>query len=269
MAAPLQPVEFSSKETVAGADITLTGWWTKTSRSGKHPAVIVLHGCGGLYSTRKGHESELTERHQAMAGLLNQAGYQVLLPDSFTARGVRSLCSSRIKERDITPDVRRQDVLAALHWLAQQPEVDASRIALLGWSNGGATTLDSMDASKADSPSPQLKAAVAFYPGCSPYQHASRYKLDKPLLILTGASDDWTPAAPCVALASRLQPAPIRTVVYPDSYHDFDAPNQPVHVRKDVPNGTHPGAGVTTGSNPVAREQAYQEMLSFLRQYLQ
>jgi len=33
-----------------------------------------------------------------------------------------------------------------------------------------------------------------------------------------------------------------------------------------VPNGVKPGQGVTTGSNPAARKQAYAELVEFLRQ---
>jgi hypothetical protein len=39
----------------------------------------------------------------------------------------------------------------------------------------------------------------------------------------------------------------------------------PLRVRKDVPNGVNPGKGVTVGSNSVAREKAYAEVVEFLR----
>lgn len=48
----------------------------------------------------------------------------------------------------------------------------------------------------------------------------------------------------------------------------IDAPGLPVRTRRDVPNGAHPGAGVTTGGNPEAREAAYREMLEFLEKTL-
>ena len=85
------------------------------------------------------------------------------------------------------------------------------------------------------------------------------------LTILMGERDDWTPAAPCIALEHDKSPTmPIRLKLYPDSYHDFDAPDMRLRVRHDVPNGIHPGEGVTVGSNPAARTAAYQEMLAFL-----
>ena len=114
---------------------------------------------------------------------------------------------------------------------------------------------------------------MAFYPGCQGYLKARpAYRLASPLLILIGAEDDWTPAAPCLSLekmlSSTTKSIPIKVSVFADSYHDFDAPDLPIRKRMDVPNGVHPGQGVTTGSNPEARELAYKEMLQFLQQQL-
>jgi dienelactone hydrolase len=79
-----------------------------------------------------------------------------------------------------------------------------------------------------------------------------------------GAEDDWAPVAPCTALTEKAQGAPIKLNVYPDSYHAFDAPGMPQHVRLDVPNPQHPGQGVTSGTNPEAKVAAYHDMFNFL-----
>ncbi|MEJ1977810.1 MAG: hypothetical protein WDN49_18580 [Acetobacteraceae bacterium] len=42
-----------------------------------------------------------------------------------------------------------------------------------------------------------------------------------------GDSDDWTPAAPCHALAEKA-PGKITFVAYPGAYHEFDVPDSPV-----------------------------------------
>jgi dienelactone hydrolase len=95
------------------------------------------------------------------------------------------------------------------------------------------------------------------------------YRPNAPLLLLIGEKDDWTPAKPCVELSEKTRVQypgdTFELRIYPDSYHDFDAPNTPLRVRKDVPNGVNPGEGVTVGSNAVAREKAYAEMKEFLR----
>lgn len=269
-----RPITFDSQDRHAdGTSVVVSGWWLPSQVAGKRATVIALHGCGGLYRTRPHGTTDLTARHAAMTTLLHEAGYHVLLPDSFTTRGKRSICTEKINARDITTAHRRADVLGALTWLAAQADVDPGRIALLGWSHGGSTVLSSIQASRPEvaSHAVQPKVAVAFYPGCQasltsrvPYRHAV------PLLILMGEDDDWTPAASCVALEkkSRAQGDSMTLNLYANSYHDFDSPGAALRVRNDIPNGVRPGEGVTTGENTVARAAAYQAMLMFLADQL-
>lgn len=263
-------VAFDSLDMQDGKPVSLFGWWIRSGQEGKRPAIVVLHGCGGLYSSRPG-EQKFTARHAAMADLLHGAGYHVLFPDSFTPRGKRAICTEKLGVRDLNSANRRRDVLGALDWLAKQPGVDASRIALLGWSHGGSTVLSSINTElrEVSRQGVPTRAAVAFYPGCSAYNRIA-YRNDTPLLVLMGEKDDWTPPQPCIELAQRMESlgAPFTLRLYADSYHDFDAPGLPVRVRRDVPNGVHPGKGVTTGGNPQAREAAYREMLEFLAKTL-
>ncbi len=267
-----EKISFPSLDIQNGQPVQLDAFWFRASgNTANAPAIIALHGCGGLYSTRKGHEQELNARHHNMARLLQENGYHVLMPDSFRPRGTNSICSSTYKNRDISTNNRRLDVQAALQWLGRQTNVDAKNIGLLGWSNGGSTTLNALNTAHKAAGKDDLypKAAVAFYPGCQGYLKARpAYRLSSPLLILIGAEDDWTPAAPCVRFGQMLDPSPVKVSVFADSYHDFDAPDLPVRKRMDVPNGVHPGQGVTTGSNPAAKELAYKEMLLFLQQQL-
>jgi dienelactone hydrolase len=264
-------VEFDSLEQSGGRPIRLFGWFfaAKTDASAKGPAVIALHGCGGLY----GRDKDLNSRHRAMAELLQQEGYHALFPDSFKPRGKESLCSEKIGTRDLTSANRRLDVLGTLNWIVTRPEVDGGRVALLGWSHGGTTVLSANNRQFPEVAGHEIKprAAIAFYPGCTAYLNArGGYRPNAPLLLLIGEKDDWTPPKPCIALHEKVRkqyPDDIFELrVYPDSYHDFDAPNARLRVRKDVPNGVRPGQGVTVGSNPAARKQAYAEILEFLRQ---
>jgi len=240
----------------------VSGWWLIAPHEGKRPAVIALHGCGGLYA----RNGALLARHSAMAQLLNGHGYHVLFPDSFTARGIRELCTLPRQERALRAADRGADIHASVEWAAARAEVDAARIVVLGWSHGGSAVLAALNHKLGPQPL-QARAAIAFYPGCSP--HARRpgtYLPVAPLLILIGALDDWTPPAPCVEL-SRWTPK-VMVRVYPDSHHGFDDPSSRVRVRTDVPNDLRPGAGVTVGSNPAARKAAYDEMLRFLEREL-
>ena len=81
---------------------------------------------------------------------------------------------------------------------------------------------------------------------------------------------DWTPAQPCVELgrAVAARGADFDVTTYPGSYHAFDSPTGKVMHRADVPNGVHPGEGVTVGPNPAARAAANIRVRAFLRDRL-
>ena len=171
---------------------------------------------------------------------------------------------------------RRRDALGALAWLAQQPGVDAQRLALMGWSNGGSAVLAATNRQQAEVAiaTPSARAAVAFYPGCDADLRAG-YSPSAALQLLVGEADDWTPAAACEALVRNTAAATTTTAgpaavpapqisVYPGAYHGFDG-QTPVALRSDVPNGVHPGAGVHVGGQPEARAASRSQMLEFLR----
>ena len=69
------------------------------------PAVIGLHGCNGLYV-----RGELNARERGLADLLRGRGFHVLLPDSFTPRGLRELCTTPLAQRTLRAADRRADI---------------------------------------------------------------------------------------------------------------------------------------------------------------
>ena len=281
-------VQVPSLDRVDGQALLLSGLWFPVApgampgASGPRPALVLLHGCGGAFD----RQGRLSLRLRDYSALLNGQGWSVLVLDSFGARGTTQICTQKYGTRAITMTQRRRDALGALAWLAQQPGVNASRLALLGWSNGGSAVLAATNrqrpevASAATSP----RAAVAFYPGCEADLRAG-YAPSAALLLLVGEADDWTPAAPCEALVRSTAvstsattaasaaagpaavPAP-QISVFPGAYHGFDGLT-PVVLRSDVPNGVHPGAGVHIGGQPEARAASKAQLLDFLRTALQ
>ncbi len=227
-----------------------------------HPAVVALHGCGGLYR-RDGHTLEA--RYPDYVDRLHALGYHVLLPDSFGSRGMPSVCTQRYGTRSISVADRRADVLDAVAWLRGQPRVDADRIALMGWSNGATTALSTMD-SHQQPPAPPLAAVVLFYPGCGKLQAAD--PAAPAVLMQLGGADDWTPPEPCARLAKRWQAAGRDVVldVYPGAYHGFDS-DKPVRFRADIPNGKD-GRGVHQGGNPAAASASAARLAEFLTRRL-
>lgn len=254
-------------------------WWPATAQ-GPQPVVLALHGCGGLYA--KG--GALSERYWDTAQRLHDQGYAVLLPDSFGSRGLREICQSRYRDRTVDVALRAQDARAALRWLATQPQVDAQRVAVLGWSNGGSTTLALLE-QRRRSPAAneaRLAGAAVFYPGCAQSLKQRAPLPPVPVLMQLGALDDWTPPQPCVELAQRwtadgaghdgaapeasAAPADITVHVYEGSYHGFDG-KSPVRLRADVPNGVS-SQGVHVGGNPQARESSLAALDAFLARVL-
>jgi dienelactone hydrolase len=226
------------------------------------PAIVALHGCGGLYATLGPRQGQPNARHDGMARLLNQQGYSVLFPDSFSTRGQASICTQKIRDRQIRQAQRRDDVTGALTWLANQPWVDAEKMAVIGWSHGGSAVLAAVDANDpmVSARPVQPSLAIAFYPGCSEALR-SHYRPIAPLHLLLAELDDWTPAAPCIELARRVN---AQVELFPDSHHDFDSPVGAVKHRPEVPNGANPGKGVHAGRNPVTGPQAWQRVVDYL-----
>jgi len=264
-----------------GVPLRITGLLLRPANSGgsRRPAVVALHGCGGMYRTSPSRRDDLSSRHRAMAELLTGEGYIVLFPDSFRPRGQDEICTVENRLRTITQAQRRLDAQGALAYLQARSDVAPERVVSLGWSHGGSTVLAALNArasavtawTKGDSPPPYFRAGVAFYPGCvESLRGRGGYAIAAPLTIFVGGADDWTAPRPCIELAEGLAAAgePVTITVYPDTYHGFDGPPSQGRLRLDVPNGVNPGKGVTVATNPAARDDAYARLRAFLRAQL-
>jgi len=94
---------------------------------------------------------------------------------------------------------RVPDAYGALRLLAAHPRIDPRRIALMGFSHGGALTMLASTAWAKDTYAagglPSFRAFFPFYPNCNP-SFPERSRVSAPVRIHTGAADDWTPAKP-------------------------------------------------------------------------
>ena len=118
------------KTSLTGEPVNITGLLflpASATEKDKVPAIILVLGSGGIY--------------EAMLDFwpkqFNGAGYAVLALDSFGPRGVKSTAEDQ-SQVPFAADVA--DAFSALKLMASHPRIDASRIAIMGFSRGGIAT---------------------------------------------------------------------------------------------------------------------------------
>ena len=170
---------------------------------GKFPAVVLLHGSGGLLLAT-GDLFRETAR-----GLVQQ-GYVVLIPHYFETTGH---VVGMPFERDDIP-AYLVSVHDAIEFAADNPAVDSERIGLIGLSMG--SYLAFYRAAK----DPRIKAVVSVS-GSLPVESKSQFP---PVLILQGAKDKSFPASRLKEFQAKLSASntPYVTHVYRHAGHNFD-----------------------------------------------
>jgi len=266
-AALAQPVKLQIAS-LAEPPTPLDAYLFKPRVDGRHPAVVLMHGCGGLLTSTGRMNSRQADWTARLVGL----GYVVLAVDSFSPRGIDRMCSQQRFRLAVYLE-RPKDAYGALRYLQAQPYVRPDRIALIGWSQGGGVVLlsvreDSLGRPR-DLPHGDFRAAVAFYPAsCRDGAHRVPWKGTLPLLVLIGEQDNWTPTGPCKEFVARAaaRGSDVRIHVYPGAYHDFDWPGLPVRARPE--NRTASGVVPTVGMDPAARADALARVPEFLAKHL-
>ncbi|MCY1060757.1 dienelactone hydrolase family protein [Nannocystis sp. SCPEA4] len=169
--------------------------WSKPV--GARPAMMVLHGSGGLLKDGKSNNGPCSDQMESQFSTWSQRlaelGYTVLLPSSYSARG---FCDKHTQadKMPATFDANTEQILgriydldAASRYLCDLPEVDCDRMGLLGFSQGGTMTMiglhwqvehalqyfrdnkaGTVDIEVPDiKPGrPEFKVGIAYYPGC-------------------------------------------------------------------------------------------------------
>jgi len=247
---------------------TLDGYLFLPAGSGKHPALVFLHGCDGMFNRSTGL---IGRRERDWAAELTPRGYIVLTVDSFGPRNHGEMCSQQSFDRELY--LRRpRDAYGALLFLQAQPYVRADRVGVIGWSQGGGAVLYAIRAQSIGRPVqlPQgnFRAAVAFYPGSCDERRQQGWTSPIPLLVLIGAEDVWTPLAPCKTFLDGAigRGARIEMQIYPGAYHGFDRANSP---RRELPEyRTAAGVVPIVGTEPAARQDALSRVPDFLGRFL-
>jgi dienelactone hydrolase len=256
------PVKFSN--VTPGAPQEIVGTLVRPAGEGPFPAVVQLHGCAGLEA-----------QSYRWARWLADHGYVALVVDSFGPRKVQGDCRTGPDEPPVT--ARFDDAIGGLRYLQSQPYVLHDRIAAVGWSQGGVYAMavingPSLERAKrrgVELPAVGFAAGIGVYPGgCASLVNE---RVVRPLLVLIGGADDWTPAAKCVEMvdAMKSRGADAAIVIYPGAYHYFDKEGQPREYLPEVENPTKPGGvGATVAHPAAAAADAFRQVEAFLSRNL-
>jgi carboxymethylenebutenolidase len=235
----------------ADGTTTLTGfvYMPKDKRAERAPAVVMMHGRAGPYSTnvKNGgpyNASTLSKRHKMWGESWSALGYVAVLVDSFGPRGYpggfgRHTYNERPDAvNEVT--VRPLDAYGALAYLRSRPDVAPDRIGLQGWSNGGSAALAAMavDAQRGADPI-GFRAALVFYAACGLRRHfdAQGYRPYATVLAFHGTADAETSPRLCRKLVerSRTLGGDITLKLYRGASHGFDDPGkQKVSANRDA-----------------------------------
>lgn len=179
------------------------------------PAVILLHGASGVLPAR---EIGYGRQFAAM-------GIAALVVDTFGARRDRAR-SFVERVLEITESMMVADAYAGLRYLAGRPEIDAGRIAVIGFSYGGMASIYALSAQIAERLAPEgprFAGHVAFYAPCIA-RFADRRTTGAPLLILYGEDDELIDPQRCAEVADdkRAGGSAVEIVAYAGAAHQWD-----------------------------------------------
>lgn len=229
----------------------IVGYLYRPAGNGPFPAMVLLHGRGGLYSTNVNagctlisrsvtspcDAMALSKRHKMWGEYWAARGYLALLADSFgprgKGRGFGRFTHGDPEREDVNErTVRPLDAEGALTYMKSRSDVAADNIFLQGWSNGASAALNVIfrQGDKTDG----FRAVLAFYPGCGPQALLGRtLATQTPVTLLLGSEDEEVSSAICQRFAERSRAAgsPIDVLLYQGATHGFDDPGRRRQVK--------------------------------------
>lgn len=253
----------------------LIAYLAKPEGTGPFPAVVLMHGCGGMHFS-----GSVSPLYASWAKRLNDYGFATLTVDSAGPRNFGATCGNREKRTRMYRE-RPFDAYGALEYLQSQDFVIPDKIGLVGWSQGGGIVLLTVVSESIARPNPapghDFAVAAAFYPAlCSdklqskPFTKVAHqsWSTKIPLLVLHGQADNWARPEPCEQFIeeARKRGNPVSIILYPGAYHGFDAPGTKTRTLPQYK--TMSGVIPIVGPNPVARTDARKRLSEYLQKYL-
>jgi dipeptidyl aminopeptidase/acylaminoacyl peptidase len=217
-------VRFPTWDMVGSAPRQLSGFLYKPATPGPHPVLINIHG---------GPESQYRPKWDAFTQyLVNELGYAVVAPNvrgsSGYGRSFLKLDDGRLREDAV------RDIGSLLVWIGVQPDLDRSRVVVMGGSYGGYMSLASLvnygdrlaggidvvgisnfvsfltntasyrrDLRRVEYGDERDSQMRLFLQGISPLNNAAAIK--KPLLVVQGLNDPRVPFTESEQMVSRVR----------------------------------------------------------------
>ena len=187
----------------------------------RYPAVVIVHTIAGYQEANEGWHADQ----------FRKAGFATLTYDSPTARSMLQGASTGSRGEPWATAVA--EAYSALRLLAGNPRIDASRIAIVGFSFGGEVAhlaaFERLRAALAPGQN-RFAAHVSYYPaGVYGVAAEPAAYTGAPILMLLGEKDDNLPVAKAEQYLTYARSAgsapPIDVSIYPAAYHAWTVPS--------------------------------------------
>ena len=189
----------------------------KPNGKGPFPAVVLLHSCAGVHPHTNVWSDFLTAR-----------GYAVLTVDSFGSREL-GRCPNSVHPINFARSEMVADAYGALDYLAAQPDIDANRVYVMGFSVGGFTINMLATRPSLSRDGRSFKGAISLYAPC-PYEE----RLTFPTMVVIGSLDGIEAEVRSCKVAIERKTSPdLEAHILEGVYHAFDQDRGPI-IRYDV-----------------------------------
>lgn len=214
-------------QAVAGV-IVSPEWWGRNEYTEQRARELAEHGYAALAIDLYGDKKVTTDAKQAYAWMMQTF-------------------------EDATTNVTRAS--AGLSALAQQPEVNADKLAAIGFCFGGKVALD-LARSGAD-----LKAVATFHANLSPQTPAQVGQVKAEILVLHGEDDSMVSLDDVAAFKEEMFAAQVDhdVIIFEDAKHGFTNPLADERAKAN---------DVDLGYNPEAEQKSLAEMYTLLEKHL-
>lgn len=245
----------------------LSGTLRLPAGTARAPAVLILHGSGGVDG-----------RGSMYGQALQAAGIASLEIDMFTPRGINqnNIETARPRPIDVLPDV-----FGALRAVAQHPRVDAERLGVMGFSFGGilSVMVATPAVGRTYAPgSPPVRGVMPLYPPCfiflddrpfAPMIGPAFPRMPMQMLVAGQDAYDADGGEGCRRLVGAGAPDAQRRAllhVYPNATHAWEGVQTGRFFDRQAARGQ--GGHVEIQRNPSATNDSIQRTVAFFRERL-